>query len=138
MADHHREKTCEAVNDFIETQKVNIVLKDGAMKIEDLFIIDHLKRKASNEKKRIENENKELALCSFRPDISSSKTTLENLKKKKKIVLTAASNRETIKAQDQKMEENLAFKKCSVDRCKPLKDKSNLKMVASTKQIKDI
>jgi hemerythrin-like domain-containing protein len=47
-------------------------LKDGEITIEDLFILNHLKRQQSNEKKRMEKERKELDECTFKPNIKSS------------------------------------------------------------------
>jgi hypothetical protein len=44
----------------MENQKINIQIKDGSYTIEDLFLIDHMKKQTDNERKKIEKENREL------------------------------------------------------------------------------
>ena len=53
MAQNHRQRTLSSVNDFIENEKVNIDIKNNSVKIEDLFIIEHMQKASDIEKKRI-------------------------------------------------------------------------------------
>ena len=73
-------------------------VKDGYT-IEDLFIIDHMKRQTENEKKRIEKENREMEACTFKPDTSSSKHSINYIKKKPKVTLKPQNKRKQVKTE---------------------------------------
>lgn len=78
---------------------MNLQLKSGGYTIEDMFIIEHHKKLVENEKKKIEKENKELEECTFKPDISTSSTSLAVITKKPKIALRAPTKTQYLKTQ---------------------------------------
>jgi hypothetical protein len=96
LANSFREKTCQQLENFLETQKINIQVKDGSYTIEDLFLIEHMKRQTENEKKKIEKENKELESCTFKPDVSNSKSSINLIKKKPKVTLKVVNKNKNV------------------------------------------
>ena len=57
--------------------------------MEDLYVIDHHKKIADNQRKRINQENKELEECTFKPDLSPTSSAVKVLRAKPKIALRA-------------------------------------------------
>lgn len=55
-----------------------------------------MKKQTEIEKKKIEKENKELELCTFKPDVSTSKSSINLLKKKPKVTLKAVNKAKNV------------------------------------------
>ena len=57
LAENHREKVLTQINDFLENNKTNINV-GNVLKIEDLYILDSIRRKAELSAKKKENDQR--------------------------------------------------------------------------------
>ncbi len=54
LAQSHRDKACQRVGEFLEGKNIGLNLKEGEITIEELFILDGLRKQEENAKKRLE------------------------------------------------------------------------------------